>query len=179
MPTLEHVLIGRLVYSKIVFYDKTFFLLLLFEVYYYINQQLSQVKKKILFYIFDPTLEGILTSSKRHSRISFSSLPYSLNYYRILRILELWKIEFFLILSSKLLLSLPRFFGSLYQNVSVLDTFWFNMDAFLIYTYWSLQPSHMFQISITFKDNLSLKMNPTSSQTRKQFLPIWHPELML
>ena len=137
MPTLEHVLIGRLVYSKIVFYDKTFFLLLLFEVYYYINQQLSQVKKKILYYIFDPTLEGILPSSKRHRRIFFFFTSILIELLLNFEDTEtLRKLIFFLIFSFKLWLSLPCFLGILYTFWFNMDTFWYNMYQFLICTYW-------------------------------------------
>ena len=50
---------------------------------------------------------------------------------------------------SKLLLSLSRFLGTLYQNVSILDTFWFNMDTFLICTYWKSKVGIFIQYNST------------------------------
>ena len=96
-----------------------------------------EVKNWILYYIFDPTHEGILTLSKRCSRnfFFFTSILTEL----LLNFEDnktLGKSNFFGILSSKLLLSLPCFLGRLNQNVSKVDTCWCNMDTVLICTYW-------------------------------------------
>ena len=102
---------------------------------YYLQKSIIRGAERNLYHIFDPTPEGIWTSSKRCSRIFFSSLAYKLNFYWILKILKLWENSFFGIFKSKLLLSLPHFLGILNQNLSIAYTFLFNMDIFLICTY--------------------------------------------
>ena len=41
------------------------------------------------------------------------------------------------------MLILPRFWDRLNQNVSIVDTFWFNKDTFLICTYWKMGRGEM------------------------------------
>ena len=117
--------------------------------FYDLQKSMIRGEEKNLYHIFDPTLEGIWTSSKRCSRNFFSSLAYELNYYWILRILKLWENSFFGIFKSKLLLSLPHFLGILNHSVRVT---WYLLanTYYLILVPWYLLSDQCYPIFVTW-----------------------------